>query len=239
MVDRIRGLLSARQLTPTQFADTIGVARPIVSHILSGRNKPSLEVVQKIVDAFPDVSLTWLLKGIGSMTAVESTATVASPAPPATKRTGTKSLETARPAPLTEHTIPVAPTAVSKPVALVSETISATPSSVGPKQRPVPPETLFSALDVTTTPAPNTAASNQPELAVPVAPASVTNNSIPAGRFKPDVAVPTTAEPTREKNSGAVLPSEAQSFLRVDKAIRRIVVFYQDGTFTDYQPESV
>lgn len=69
MVNRIRELLDARQLSPTQFADLIGVGRPVVSHILSERNKPSLEVVQKILDAFPDVSLSWLMKGTGPMLA--------------------------------------------------------------------------------------------------------------------------------------------------------------------------
>ena len=57
LVARIRELLEARQLSPTQFADVIGIGRPVVSHILSGRNKPSLEVVQKIITAFPDLAL--------------------------------------------------------------------------------------------------------------------------------------------------------------------------------------
>ena len=65
MVERIRILLESRQLTPTQFADVIGVARPIISHILSGRNKPSLEVVQRILAAMPDLAMPWLLNGTG------------------------------------------------------------------------------------------------------------------------------------------------------------------------------
>src|SRR6476469_3420473 len=69
MVERIRTLLESRQLSPTQFADAIGVARPIVSHILSGRNKPSLEVVQRILAAMPDLSMAWLLNGSGPMLA--------------------------------------------------------------------------------------------------------------------------------------------------------------------------
>lgn len=67
MVERIRILLESRQLTPTQFADLIGVARPIISHILSGRNKPSLEVVQRILAAMPDLSMAWLLNGTEPM----------------------------------------------------------------------------------------------------------------------------------------------------------------------------
>ncbi|GAB3743212.1 hypothetical protein GCM10027594_22480 [Hymenobacter agri] len=67
MVERIRTLLESRQLTPTQFADLIGVARPIISHILSGRNKPSLDVVQRILGAMPDLSMAWLLNGTEPM----------------------------------------------------------------------------------------------------------------------------------------------------------------------------
>ncbi|MEJ7666551.1 MAG: helix-turn-helix transcriptional regulator [Hymenobacter sp.] len=69
MVTRIRQLLEEKQLTPTQFADLIGVGRPVVSHILSERNKPSLEVVQRVVEAFPEIALPWLLRGTGPMLA--------------------------------------------------------------------------------------------------------------------------------------------------------------------------
>src|SRR6476469_8536597 len=84
MVERIRLLLETKQLTPTQFADVIGTARPIVSHILSGRNKPSLEVVQRILAAMPDLSMAWLLNGTGPMLAaqvgqVEAPAAVVTP----------------------------------------------------------------------------------------------------------------------------------------------------------------
>ena len=76
MVERIKTLLESRQLTPTQFADAIGVARPIVSHVLSGRNKPSLEVVQRILAAMPDLAMPWLLNGTGPMLATSIIAPV-------------------------------------------------------------------------------------------------------------------------------------------------------------------
>lgn len=81
MVERIRTLLESRQLTPTQFADLIGVARPIISHVLSGRNKPSLEVVQRILAAMPDLSMAWLLNGTKPMltSAREITLTTSAP----------------------------------------------------------------------------------------------------------------------------------------------------------------
>ncbi len=53
-------------LNATSFADAIDVGRSSISHILSGRNKPSLEFVMKIIEAFPEVELYWLLNGKGS-----------------------------------------------------------------------------------------------------------------------------------------------------------------------------
>lgn len=50
----------------SSFAEKIGVQRSSISHILSGRNKPSLEFVLKILSSFPEVELYWLLNGKGS-----------------------------------------------------------------------------------------------------------------------------------------------------------------------------
>ncbi len=50
----------------SSFSEKIGVQRSSISHILSGRNKPSLEFVLKILSAFPEVELYWLLKGKGT-----------------------------------------------------------------------------------------------------------------------------------------------------------------------------
>lgn len=49
----------------SSFAEKIGVQRSSISHILSGRNKPSLEFVLKVLAAFPEVELYWLLNGKG------------------------------------------------------------------------------------------------------------------------------------------------------------------------------
>ncbi|SEQ46416.1 DNA-binding transcriptional regulator, XRE-family HTH domain [Hyunsoonleella jejuensis] len=50
----------------SSFAEKIGVQRSSISHILSGRNKPSLEFVLKVLTAFPEVELYWLLNGKGT-----------------------------------------------------------------------------------------------------------------------------------------------------------------------------
>jgi DNA-binding XRE family transcriptional regulator len=54
------------QLNASAFADKIGVQRSSLSHLLSGRNKPSLEFVLKIVETFPEVDLYWFLINKGS-----------------------------------------------------------------------------------------------------------------------------------------------------------------------------
>ena len=63
--DRIELLMKSYALSPSQFADKTGIQRASVSHILSGRNKPSLEVMLKIYEAFPGLSMEWLMAGIG------------------------------------------------------------------------------------------------------------------------------------------------------------------------------
>jgi transcriptional regulator with XRE-family HTH domain len=58
--EKIEALIIGLGLTSTRFADYIGVNRPIISHILSGRNKPSLEIIQKIVSKFPELGFNWI-----------------------------------------------------------------------------------------------------------------------------------------------------------------------------------
>lgn len=65
--DRIAELIKFLELSPTAFADEIGIQRSGLSHIMKGRNKPSLDVVQKIVTRFPDINLAWLVNGIGNI----------------------------------------------------------------------------------------------------------------------------------------------------------------------------
>ena len=60
--------MEVNNYTPSLFADEIGVQRSSISHILSERNKPSLELVQKLLTRFRDLNSDWLLFGIGKMT---------------------------------------------------------------------------------------------------------------------------------------------------------------------------
>lgn len=67
MIDRIHLILKTKNLTPTLFADSIGIQRSGLSHLLSGRNNPSLDFIQKVLTRYPDIEPDWLLFGKGSM----------------------------------------------------------------------------------------------------------------------------------------------------------------------------
>ncbi len=62
--NRILEILEKSGLTPSEFADKIEVQRSAISHITSGRNKPSLEFLIKIKQAFPEIDSDWLIFGI-------------------------------------------------------------------------------------------------------------------------------------------------------------------------------
>lgn len=65
VADRLAQVMAHYELTASAFAERIDVQRSGISHILSGRNKPSLDFVLKVVRAFPEVDLYWLLNGKG------------------------------------------------------------------------------------------------------------------------------------------------------------------------------
>jgi len=67
MKDRLLEFLNSHNLTSTRLADTIGVQRSSISHILSGRNKPSYDFIHKFLQHYRDINPKWLILGEGSM----------------------------------------------------------------------------------------------------------------------------------------------------------------------------
>lgn len=65
--DRIAKIIASEGLTASAFADKIGIQRSNVSHILNGRNNPSLELLQKILTSFPKYNTEWLVMGRGEI----------------------------------------------------------------------------------------------------------------------------------------------------------------------------
>jgi len=67
MNNRIGLLLKVKDVTASKFAEMIGVQPSNISHLLSGRNKPSLDFILKVCETFPDISIDWLMFGKGVM----------------------------------------------------------------------------------------------------------------------------------------------------------------------------
>jgi len=65
--DRIFKLLKEESLSSSKFADILDVQRSSISHIISGRNKPSLDFIQKVLRNFPAINPDWLIIGKGEM----------------------------------------------------------------------------------------------------------------------------------------------------------------------------
>ncbi|WP_299216628.1 helix-turn-helix transcriptional regulator [uncultured Aquimarina sp.] len=70
---RIQEIMKFYHVSASGFADAMGVGRSSISHILSGRNKPSLDFVMKITEAYPEAELYWLLYGQGTFPKSEET----------------------------------------------------------------------------------------------------------------------------------------------------------------------
>ena len=64
--NRLRKVLDYYQLSASTFAEKINVQRSSISHLLSGRNKPSLDFVMKVLETFDEVELYWLINGEGN-----------------------------------------------------------------------------------------------------------------------------------------------------------------------------
>ena len=80
--ERISKVIEYSNLTASEFADEIEVQRSSVSHITSGRNKPSLDFLIKVKERFPALEWDWLIKGEGEMLIQEKDKEPAEPAKP-------------------------------------------------------------------------------------------------------------------------------------------------------------
>ncbi|MBO6606532.1 helix-turn-helix transcriptional regulator [Psychroserpens sp.] len=71
-IKRLQKVIHYYGESASSFAEKIGVQRSSISHILSGRNKPSLDFVLKVLSSYPDVELYWLMNGKGNFPKKES-----------------------------------------------------------------------------------------------------------------------------------------------------------------------
>ena len=90
---RLQKIIQYFGLSASAFADKIGVQRSSISHILSGRNKPSLEFVMKVLSSFPEVDLYWLLNGKGEFPKKPKSSTRTTPKSSIVKSSSITSIE--------------------------------------------------------------------------------------------------------------------------------------------------
>jgi|TARA_B110000971_G_scaffold195428_1_gene209830 transcriptional regulator with XRE-family HTH domain len=67
MYKRLKNWMEYEGLKPSVLADNIGVNRATISHILSGRNKPSIDFLEKLLNIYSKINANWLISGIGYM----------------------------------------------------------------------------------------------------------------------------------------------------------------------------
>jgi len=67
MHERLKNWMESEGLKSSALADSIGVNRATISHILSGRNKPSIDFLEKLLNTYPNINANWLISGIGYM----------------------------------------------------------------------------------------------------------------------------------------------------------------------------
>lgn len=73
ITERLKMVMEHYKLTSAALADGIGVPRSSISHLLSGRNKPSLDFILKLIKSYPEVNLYWLLNGKGEFPDLKTT----------------------------------------------------------------------------------------------------------------------------------------------------------------------
>ena len=61
---RLQHIITKNNLSPSSFADKLSIQRSNISHILSGRNKPSLDFIEKFINNFPNEDVIWLITGV-------------------------------------------------------------------------------------------------------------------------------------------------------------------------------
>ena len=197
----------AKNISSKQFAEEIGIQPSGMSHIMSGRNKPSLEFVRKVVTRYPEIDINWLLFGKGEMYVVDNL----KPSAPIIKN------DAVTPAPATT------PRPESEPVRSQSGQFS----QMGLFDAPV------EETPITAQPAAET---TQESLSTPsVGP--IIEQPTPIATTASVAEVPKcNIDENRVNNSAPALHPEYQNLVK-DKKIVKIIVFYEDHSFSEYFPE--
>ena len=208
MIDRINLLLKAKNISARQFAEEIGIQPSGMSHILSGRNNPSLDFVMKVVRRWPEVNINWLMFGKGEMFA-GAPLNVAPVAP----------------APVTTTPMPAAPSTPQQQREAEPDLFSQPEELV--EQPPVEvPQYVAPAV-----PQPQPQPQPQPVVAPVVEPQPQIQPSI---QPQPQPKVQMQENRINEIAEAVVEP---QPIVAKQKKMVKMIIVYDDHTFSEYYPE--
>ena len=168
MKERLKQLLQEIGMTQAEFADHIGVGRPSITHIMTGRDKTSQTVVSKTLLKFPELNPMWLLKGEGEM--YRSHAEPVRKVVPAVRDTAAEEVQTA-----------LFPADEAEPAALPISTVQETPvvSSITAREVFQPVPTPMTAAPTFSQP------EKQPEKTVEAIPEQQPEKAVEAKPVKP------------------------------------------------------
>ncbi len=234
IVERVIVLMEHYSLSASAFADKIDVQRSSMSHLVSGRNKPSLDFIQKVLNNFSDINPTWLIMGTGPMKQLDLFDIKGDVAPvepiPAEKFRSAATVA----APVSEQTAikqsfpevetlqePIKATPVQQPVAIHTEPPAPVYQSIIKEEAVYmqPPSQVIQPQAVTAS--------------IP-APIQETVQIQPATQPVAAVIQPVAAIPPAQANQ---VVNQIEKSSQNDKKVVKIVFFYSDNTFETFNPQ--
>lgn len=214
MIDRINLILKAKNITAKQFAEEIGIQPSGMSHILGGRNNPSLDFVMKVIRRYPEIDINWLMFGKGEMYENPATSIHALPSKP--QNAEKQSVVTAPAAQPAESSEPM-PDLFSginneyQPVQSANTQASATIAQAHEEPRPAPRQPH---------PADAPVVSQPPAESQPTAPRQAA-----------------VAQPQENGVNHLSRPVGHEYPILGQKKILKVVILYEDHSFSEYYPE--
>ena len=212
MIDRINLLLKAKNISARQFAEEIGIQPSGMSHILSGRNNPSLDFVMKVVRRWPEVNINWLMFGKGEMFA----GAPLNAAPVAPTPVATTPMPAAPSTPQQQRE--AEPDLFSQPEEIVEQPPVEVPQYVAPAVPQPQPQ-------------PQIQPQPQPVVAPIVEPQPQIQPSI---QSQPQPKVQMQENRINEIAEAVVEP---QPIVAKQKKMVKMIIVYDDHTFSEYYPE--
>ena len=246
-IEKLEKILQFYGLTASGFADRVGVQRSSLSHLLSGRNKPSLDFILKIIESFPEVDLNWILLDQGTFPKSKNT-----PTPTVSISTENKeSTEPSKPSEVENKSLHnndlglfeeenKYPKSTSTPQASLTEAFSEETNQstyVAAQNSEVQPNTSSNLVEIESSQSvqENTEAVKNQEVKNTFVSTNISNQST--------ITIPTEEKIEKETSQERDLENNqnknplVQAMLQKD-AIEMITVMFKDGTFKEYWKKS-